>query len=567
MKKTIKTILLIILMVFSSNLLLAQTTIFEQSLQNPQSFNTFTNASVTGSQTWYFNTTFNVAYCNGRVGGINYANEDWLISPAINLLQTANVKLSFDHTRGYYVGNRPLPQEWCKVFATENYTGNPATTNWIELTGVNQNVLSANEFVSSGELIIPEIAKSQNLRIAFRYLSSASANDYWEIKNVKVTGEPQATSPNAGIFKITNWNTEWLGCTQFGPTDETLQINNVVAAILAMNSDIYCIQEVTNSTVTIANLITLLGSDKWDGRMAISSGDCLQRQGIIFKKSKVNYVNHIELNSGNAAQGNSYFSNWSSGRYPVLYNVNFISGNTTVPLSLVNIHAKATTSSDIPCDAVFTKRLGASQALKTILDGTSYNNQNLILIGDFNDYLVGTTCSSYVNSPYKNFVDDQINYNCVTQNITNFNLPIIENIIITNELNSNYITDSATRELGVSQSIANFSTTTSDHLPVSAKFQFSKLDNHQFDLSQNNNISIYPNPASDHITINCDNLASVTDWSVKITNMLGQEILSLPMNTTKCIVNLNSSASGGMCFVKIINAQNEVVNIKKIILQ
>ena len=92
MKKTIKTILLIILMVFSSNLLLAQTTIFEQSLQNPQSFNTFTNASVTGSQTWYFNTTFNFAYCNGRVGGINYANEDWLISPAINLLQTANVK-------------------------------------------------------------------------------------------------------------------------------------------------------------------------------------------------------------------------------------------------------------------------------------------------------------------------------------------------------------------------------------------------------------------------------------------------------------------------------------------
>lgn len=563
MKKNIKTILLLILAVFSSNLLLAQTTIFEQSIQNPQSFNTFTNASVTGSQKWYFNTTFNVAYCNGREGGINYANEDWLISPAINLLQTANVKLSFDHTRGYYLGNPPLPQEWCKVFATENYTGNPATTNWIELTGVNQNVLSTTEFVSSGELIIPEIAKSQNSRIAFRYISSATASDYWEIKNVKLTGEPQATSPNAGILKITNWNTEWLGCTQFGPTDETLQINNVVAAMLAMNSDIYCIQEVTNSAVTIASLITGLGSDQWDGRMATNDINCTQRQGIIYKKSKVNYINGFELNSGNAAQGNSYYTNWSSGRYPVLYNVNFISGNTTVPLSLVNIHAKATTSSDIPCDAVYTKRLGASQALKTILDGASYNSQNLILIGDFNDYLIGTTCSSYGDSPYKNFVDDQVHYNCITQNITN---PIIDNIIISNELNSNYMINSVAQEVGVSQHIKNFSTTTSDHLPVSAKFQFSTLDNHQFDLPQNN-ISIYPNPASDHITINCDNLARVTDWSVKITNMLGQEILSQPMNTSQCVVNLNSSASRGMYFVKIINAQNEVISIKEIILQ
>ena len=567
MKKTIKTILLLILTVFSSNLFLAQTTIFEQSLQNPQSFNTFTLANVIGpQQTWYYS---NVAYCSGYNGTANISNEDWLISPSINLLETANVKLSFDHTRGFYLNLPTSGGEWCKVFATANYTGNPATTSWYPLTGVNQNIISVGQFVPSGELIIPEAAKSENSRIAFRYISSSTASDYWKVRNVKVTGEPQATSPNAGILKITNWNTEWLGCAQpnLGPTDETLQINNVVAAMLAMNSDIYCIQEVTNSAVTIANLITLLGSDKWDGRMAVSSGDCIQRQGIIFKKSKVNYLNGIELNSGSAAQGNSYFTNWSSGRYPVLYNVNFMSGNTTIPLSLVNIHAKATTSTDITCDAVYTRRLGASQALKTILDGASYNSKNLILIGDFNDYLVGTTCSSYVNSPYKNFVDDQINYNCISQNITNFNLPIIENIIISNELNSYYITNSATRELGVSQSIANFTTTTSDHLPVSAKFQFSTLDNHQFDLPQNIKISIYPNPASDHITINCDNLASVTDWSVKITNMLGQEILSQPMNTTQCIVNLNSSASRGLYFVKIINAQNEVVNIKKIILQ
>ena len=565
MKKNIRIITLLILSVFSSNLLLAQTTIFEQSLQNVESFNTFTVANVIGpQQTWYFNNTFDTAICSGS----NNINDDYLISPTINLVETANVKLSFDHTRGTI----SYPLEWIKILATANYTGNPATTSWYELTGVNQNGLTPGQFIPSGELIIPEGAKSQNSRIAFRYISSTSQSTYWDIRNVKITGEPQVTSPNASILKITNWNTQWLGCDQFLPSDDNLQLTNVAAAMRSMNSDIYCIQEVTNSAVTIANLITLLGSEQWDGRMVTNSGACSQRQGIIFKKSKVNYISGSELNTGNDGQY-SYFLNWSSGRYPVIYDVNFISGNTPVPLRIVNIHAKATTNADITCDVVYTKRLGASQALKTILDGASYNNQNLIIIGDFNDYLNGTTCNSFVNSPYKNFVDDQTNYNCITRNIIDTNTtfgihPIIENIIISNELNSYYMNNSAAQEVSVvPQSFDIFSDTTSDHLPVSAKFQFSTLDNEQFDLKQSNNISIYPNPASDHINIACDNIVSVVDWNIKISNILGQEILSEPMNTSKCVVPLNTLAVKGIYFVKIINGQNEVVTVKKIILK
>ena len=80
-------------------------------------------------------------------------------------------------------------------------------------------------------------------------------------------------------------------------------------------------------------------------------------------------------------------------------------------------------------------------------------------------------------------------------------------------------------------------------------------------------VNIYPNPANDHITIDCGNLANVSGWSIKITNMLGQEVFNQPMNTQQYVVPLNSWSGQGMYFVKIINAQNEVVNIKKIILQ
>jgi hypothetical protein len=80
-------------------------------------------------------------------------------------------------------------------------------------------------------------------------------------------------------------------------------------------------------------------------------------------------------------------------------------------------------------------------------------------------------------------------------------------------------------------------------------------------------VSIYPNPANDHITIDCGNLANVSGWSIKITNMVGQEVFNQPMNTQQFYVPLNSWTGQGVYFVKIINAQNEVVNIKKIILQ
>jgi hypothetical protein len=80
-------------------------------------------------------------------------------------------------------------------------------------------------------------------------------------------------------------------------------------------------------------------------------------------------------------------------------------------------------------------------------------------------------------------------------------------------------------------------------------------------------VNIYPNPANDQITIDCGNLANVVGWNIKITNALGQEVFSAPMNNQQYTVALNSWSGQGMYFVKILNAQNEVVNIKKIILQ
>jgi len=73
-------------------------------------------------------------------------------------------------------------------------------------------------------------------------------------------------------------------------------------------------------------------------------------------------------------------------------------------------------------------------------------------------------------------------------------------------------------------------------------------------VAYNSTVNIYPNPANDQITIDCGNLDNVEGWNIKITNILGQEVFSQPMNTQQYVIPLNTWTGQGMYFVKIINA-------------
>lgn len=86
-------------------------------------------------------------------------------------------------------------------------------------------------------------------------------------------------------------------------------------------------------------------------------------------------------------------------------------------------------------------------------------------------------------------------------------------------------------------------------------------------VTYNNTITIYPNPANDHITIDCGTLTNVVGYSIKITNSLGQEVFNKPMNTQQYNVPLNSWSGQGMYFVNIIDDQGHIIDVRKIILQ
>ena len=84
-----------------------------------------------------------------------------------------------------------------------------------------------------------------------------------------------------------------------------------------------------------------------------------------------------------------------------------------------------------------------------------------------------------------------------------------------------------------------------------------------------NNITIAPNPANSQININFNNITNLNGGTLKVINSSGQQVASTPitLSGTNTTLALTTWGGAGLYFVQIINAQGQIVDIKKIILQ
>jgi hypothetical protein len=82
-----------------------------------------------------------------------------------------------------------------------------------------------------------------------------------------------------------------------------------------------------------------------------------------------------------------------------------------------------------------------------------------------------------------------------------------------------------------------------------------------------NTILIYPNPASDHITIDNGNFTAMAGYSIKIENNAGQQVFQSAINQAQFYVDLSSWTGNGLYFVHLIDPQNNTVTVRKIVLQ
>lgn len=144
------------------------------------SIGTFTTQNVTGAQVWAWASGYGMKMSGYSSG--NVANEDWLISPAINLTGKTSAKLSFEHTINYSTDFTKQT-----LWVSTNYDGtNFGTATWTQLTIPTYPAGNNWTFVPSGDINLSSVLGNANVRIAFKYVSTTSVAATWEIKNFVV---------------------------------------------------------------------------------------------------------------------------------------------------------------------------------------------------------------------------------------------------------------------------------------------------------------------------------------------------------------------------------------------
>ncbi|MDD4990794.1 MAG: choice-of-anchor J domain-containing protein [Paludibacter sp.] len=140
----------------------------------------FTTQNVLGAQVW--GVSFSAATMTGYVSPTNNANEDWLISPVVDLTTITAAKLSFDHVIRYCTN----PVTDGTIWVSENYVdGLPSTATWTQLPTSTFKDPGSWTFSTIGPISLASYS-GKKIRFAFKYLSTTTKAGTWEIKNVLV---------------------------------------------------------------------------------------------------------------------------------------------------------------------------------------------------------------------------------------------------------------------------------------------------------------------------------------------------------------------------------------------
>ena len=302
--------------------------------------------------------------------------------------------------------------------------------------------------------------------------------------------------PKAETLDIVCYNLEFFGTDvrdtsgkEFGPTDDALQVNNVRTVMQTINADIYGVEEVADDAAFNTLVSGLTGydkilSDKWSYSFNTPDPNFPpQKVGFIYNTSTVQVVSsrvmfakmYDDIRGGNTSLLPGYptttSSFWSSGRLPFMVTFDVTINGFKKRIRVIDIHAKSGSAI-----ADYNRRKYDVQVLRDSLVA-NYANDNIILVGDYNDDVdVSIAAPAITNSSFKSFVDDATNFNALTYSISTagaFSFPssssFLDHIITSNELTNPYIANSITVE-DPRTYISNYTNTTSDHLPVSARF-------------------------------------------------------------------------------------------------
>ncbi|GAB4340447.1 MAG: hypothetical protein OHK0038_19940 [Flammeovirgaceae bacterium] len=308
-------------------------------------------------------------------------------------------------------------------------------------------------------------------------VSTNAINTSLEVEYIG-TKEDASTLSKEETLDVVSWNLEWFGAPDKSnnATSFSQQLTEVSTKMIALDADVYALQEVVQTpddnylSMLIDELNTLAGSDVYDGFY----GDKYsyywttydpsfppQKLAFVYKKSTVTILSSRslldEIHDGTSdVAGFEYGADpddsklWSSGRLPfeVIAEVNI--GGVKRVINFVNVHGKC-------CPDSKTRKEADSQILLDYLNQYAAN-RNVIVLGDFNDYMNGSMSGG--TSPYSNFFDNNYQQAVGEDNE-------IDHILISNELYDEFE--------ALSNNAIYETTTVSDHDPIMGRFLINEL--------------------------------------------------------------------------------------------
>lgn len=308
----------------------------------------------------------------------------------------------------------------------------------------------------------------------------------------------------ASVLNIVDWNLNWFGTPDLtlGPTDKALQKKNVGIVLPNLHADLYALEEVCDEQALDSIVATMPGYAVVVGQYGSFSNptipggpdpiNTIQKLAFVYNTAKISVVRTdslLTLGTSNPLDpATQYYNDWASGRFPYMLTANVTlsdnhGGTNTQTIRFINVHAKANTS---PVLTAYARRADGAHALDSLLKA-QYPNDNVVILGDFNDDL-NKTITAGVNPPITSWsaftIDDSALYKFPTQPLSpagqrsdvNFTGSVIDNVIISDTMSRFYLPNSATIRTDVATLVNNYGNTTTDHYPVLTQYTFTQPD-------------------------------------------------------------------------------------------
>ncbi|WP_431211484.1 T9SS type A sorting domain-containing protein [Puia sp. P3] len=299
--------------------------------------------------------------------------------------------------------------------------------------------------------------------------------------------------PPASTMSIVSWNLDYFGSPEWGagPIDKSSQTAAIGAILPSLHADVYALQEVVNESslqAIVASMpgyaysISTYGSHSNPSDPTPATLDTVQKLAFVYDTVK---VKNIQLNSllttGTrlpADVATRYYSDWTNGRYPYMLTASVTldnrNGDTIVrKIRFINIHA--TVGNQL---TAYNSRWRGAFALDSLIQ-SNYKNDNVIVLGDYNDDLNRSVTSGKDTSSYMPFIRDSQLYQFPTRtlDLQNENSEInktgvLENMLLNNSTAAWYLPFSATVLSEVSSGNSSFGSTVTSHYPVVTQLSF-----------------------------------------------------------------------------------------------